>query len=69
MAVDVERSFSRGQILISHLHNRLCPASIRALMCLGDWCRLQLVSDAELAAALRSNAAAAEKKKGKEKEK
>jgi len=38
-------------------------------MCLGDWCRLQLVSNAELAAALHSNAAAAEKKKGKEKEK
>jgi len=36
-------------------------------MCLGDWCCLQLVSDAELAAALHSNAA--EKKRGKEKEK
>jgi len=53
-AVDVERSFSRGRILINHLRNRLRTASIRALMCFGDWCRLQLVLDSELAAALRS---------------
>jgi hypothetical protein len=38
-------------------------------MCLGDWCRQQLVSDADLAAAIRSNAAAAEKKRGKAREK
>jgi len=73
-AVDVERSFSSGRILIGHLRNRLRAGSIRALMCFGDWCRLQLVSDADLAAAIRSSGAAAatEKKKGsksKEKEK
>ena len=38
-------------------------------MCLGDWCRHQLVLDADLASALRSNVAAAEKRKGKAKEK
>ena len=35
-------------------------------MCLGDWCRHQLVTDANLAAALHSTA---EKRKGKAKEK
>ena len=69
MAVDVERSFSHGRILISHLCNRLRGSSIRALMCFGDWCRHQLVSDSELAAALRSNAVSTENKKdGKGKE-
>lgn len=33
-------------------------------MCFGDWCRHQLVSDAELVAALHSNVAPVEKKKG-----
>lgn len=66
-AVDVERSFSRGRILINHLRNRLRPASICALMCFGDWCRVQLASDAEMAAALHANAAG-ENKKGKAKE-
>ena len=67
-AVDVERSFSRGWILINHLRNCLQSASICALMCFGDWCHVQLVSDAEMAAALSANAAG-EKKKGKAKEK
>jgi len=67
--VDVERSFSRGRILINHLHNRLRASSIRALMCFGDWCHHQLVLDADLAAALHSNVAAAERRKGKAKEK
>ena len=38
-------------------------------MCLGDWCRLNLFSDANLAAAIRSDSAATEKKKEKAKEK
>jgi len=38
-------------------------------MYFGDWCHHQLVSDSELAAALRSNVVSTEKKKGKEKEK
>lgn len=48
-SVAVERSFSRGRILISHLRNRLRANTIRALMCLGDWCRQNLVSLSELA--------------------
>jgi len=38
-------------------------------MCLGDWCCLHLFSDANLAAAIRSESAATERKKGKAKEK
>ncbi len=64
--MDVERSFSRGRILITHLRNRLRAPSIRALMCFGDWCRVGVVSDSELAGALKS---ATERGKGKEKNK
>ena len=64
--MDVERSFSRGRILITHLRNRLRAPSICALMCFGDWCRVGVVSDSELAGALKS---ATERGKGKEKNK
>jgi hypothetical protein len=37
-------------------------------MCFGHWCHHQLVLDADLAAALHFNVAAAEKRKGKAKE-
>ena len=57
-------------LTFSYSRNRLHAPSIRALMCLGDWCRLNLFSDANLAAAIRSDSAATEKKKkAKEKEK
>lgn len=46
--VAVERSFSRGRILLNHLRNRLRGATVRALMCFGDWCRQGLVDDGEL---------------------
>jgi hypothetical protein len=36
-------------------------------MSFGDWCRVQLVSDAEMAAAIGANAAG-ERKKGKARE-
>ena len=63
-AVDVKCSFSHGQILINHLCNWLPTGSIHALMCFGDWCRLQLVSDSDLAAAIGSQDAT-EKRRGK----
>lgn len=47
-AVSVERSFSRGRILISHLRNRLRAFTIRALMCFGDWSREDFVTNDEL---------------------
>lgn len=36
-SVDVERIFSRGRILLSHLRNRLSPQTTRSLMCLQAW--------------------------------
>ena len=63
-AIEVERSFSHGQILINHLRNRLHAPSIQALMCLGDWCCHQLVSNVDLVGALHFNMAPAERKKG-----
>ena len=44
-SVDVERLFSQGRILLPHLRNGLSAASVRALLCLGDWTRLGLVED------------------------
>lgn len=44
----VERSFSRGRILISHLRNRLRGNTIQALMCFGDWSRQDYISNSEL---------------------
>ena len=36
-SVDVERVFSKGRILLSHVRNRLSVQSTWALMCLGAW--------------------------------
>ena len=36
-SVGVERAFSKGRILLSHVRNRLSVQSTRALMCLGVW--------------------------------
>lgn len=47
-AVPVERSFSRGRILIPHLRNRLRGPTIQALMCFGDWSRMDHVTNTEL---------------------
>lgn len=51
----MERSFSHGRILITHLCNRLCSATIHALMCFGDWLRLDLFTNNELEASLEAN--------------
>lgn len=53
--VSVERSFSRGRILISHLRNRLRSNTIQALMCFGDWSRLDLFTPAELLEMLKES--------------
>ena len=36
-SVHVERIFSKGRIILSHLHNRLSVQSMRALLCVGTW--------------------------------
>ena len=47
-SVNVERLFSRGRLLLPYIRNRLSAESVRALLCLGDWARLDLINDDEL---------------------
>ncbi|KIM62603.1 hypothetical protein SCLCIDRAFT_119195 [Scleroderma citrinum Foug A] len=42
-SVDVERLFSHGRFLLSHVRSHLSPQSIRALLCLGAWSELNLI--------------------------
>ena len=53
-SVDVERVFSQGRIVLSHLRSRLSVQSTRALMCLGAWSDLGLVKDIDLKLAVSS---------------
>jgi hypothetical protein len=46
--VDVERVFSKGRIVLSHLRNQLSVQSTRALMCLGAWSVLGFVKDSDV---------------------
>jgi len=50
-SVDVERTFSQGRLLLSHIRNRLSVQSTRALLCLGDWSLMGYVKDKDLKAA------------------
>ena len=47
-SVNVEHVFSKGQILLSHIQNRLLAQSVHALMCLGSWSRLGFVKDTDV---------------------
>jgi hypothetical protein len=49
-SVDVERVFSQGRIVLSHLCNRLSVQSTRALMCLGVWSILGFVKNSDIKA-------------------
>ena len=49
-SVDVERVFSQGRIVLSHLRSRLSVQSTRALMCLGVWSQLGYVKDSDIMA-------------------
>lgn len=42
-SVDVERLFSHGRLILSHVRSRLSAQSTRALLCLGYWSLLNLV--------------------------
>jgi hypothetical protein len=42
-SVDVERVFSHGRLLLSHVRSRLSVQSTRALLCLGNWSMLNLI--------------------------
>ncbi len=49
-SVDVERVFSQGRLLLSHVRNRLSVQSTRALMCLGVWSKMGYVKDEDIKA-------------------
>ena len=51
-SVDVKRTFSQGQLLLSHIHNWLCVQSTRALLCLGVWSRMDYVGEKDVKAAI-----------------
>jgi len=50
--VDVERVFSQGRLVLSHIRNRLSVQSTRACMCVGAWSLLGLIKDSDIRAAL-----------------
>ena len=50
-SVNVERVFSKGRILLSHLRSRLSVQSTHALMCLGEWSLMGFVRDSDIIAA------------------
>ena len=35
--MDVERVFSRGRLLLSHVRNRMTAQTTRAVLCVGNW--------------------------------
>ncbi|EPT02220.1 hypothetical protein FOMPIDRAFT_35080, partial [Fomitopsis schrenkii] len=54
-SVAVERLFSKGRILISHLRNGLSAASIRALLCLNNWSILGFIKDKDVLSVTRED--------------
>lgn len=48
----VERIFSKGRIVLSHLRNRLSVESTRALICVGNWSLLGLIRKEDINAAV-----------------
>ncbi len=49
-SVDVERAFSRGRRALTHTRSRLSAQTTRALLCLGDWCRRDIVGISDIVA-------------------
>jgi hypothetical protein len=52
-SVDVERVFSRGWLLLSHIRNWLSAQTTRALLCLGYWSHLRLIRNKDVTAVAR----------------
>jgi len=50
-SVDVERTFSQGRLVLSHLRSRLSVQSTRALLCLEVWSKMGYVKDIDLKSA------------------
>jgi hypothetical protein len=51
-SIDVERVFSQGRLLLSHVRSRLSVHSTRALLCLGIWSVLGLVRNSDVKSCL-----------------
>lgn len=47
-SIDVERLFSRGRLVLSHVRSGLSVQSTRALLCLGSWFQHKLVKAEDL---------------------
>ena len=47
-SIDVERLFSRGRLLLSHVRSRLSVDSTQALLCLGAWSHLGLIKNEDV---------------------
>ena len=54
-SVNVERVFSQGRIILSHLRSRLSVQSSRALLCLGEWSLFGYVQDIDLRSVVSSS--------------
>ena len=49
-SIDVERVFSQGWLLLSHVRCSLSVQSTRTLMCLRVWSQMGLVKDSDITA-------------------
>jgi hypothetical protein len=49
-SIDVEHLFSRGCLILPHMHNQLAVTSARALLCLYSWSLKGLVRDEDVVA-------------------
>lgn len=49
-SVDVERLFSQGRLVLSHVRNRLSAQTTRAVLCVGHWSALDLVKTEDVMA-------------------
>ena len=47
-SVEVERTFSRGRLLLLHTRSALSAASTCAVLCLGQWSLLGFIKDHDL---------------------
>ena len=53
MSVHAERTFSDGRLLLPHVRNGLSAKSTRAVLCVRQWIKLDLVRDNDLQKAAR----------------
>lgn len=47
----MERVFSRGRLLLTHVRSRLSAQTTRSLLCLGSWSLTGLIKDRDVKAA------------------